>query len=198
MSYADNIKLTLKQLVNKMHRNTAWIVKHRKSYWVMNIKLHHYVDKAGETPVVVTPPLTVADVQLGWAGKRTKEKMVARGRVGTTHRRNKVGRYIHQRNDGSLTQKLYGHQAYPILPIGGVELTQPYDYVVFVRNGKKGYVQFYTEGAPVLKVDWVENKEMTEEEQVTAWHGITVKAPDAEVARPMLWVRWKPAPIPAE
>lgn len=174
MSYLENIKRTLVENARASTKQETWPVHRRSASALRHQKLHLYFLAAGGNTFNIDSSPSTMGINLGWAGKKTKARMMKADRVERSRKELKVSRRTMPIGMFRMLAAVnfIRQHAVPTLPPEGLCIDLAHT-VLILRNHNVGSLNFIFANGMSIKVPYVLDKTKTEAEIYSAWAGLT-------------------------
>lgn len=186
MSYVKNIARTLVESARSQTRQKTWAHNRKFSKIKRHLKLQDYLVRAGGNPFSLAAKPMEMGVNVGWAGKKTKTKMLMQNTVSLSKKIPKVFRI----NIPSITGFFFRRYLlrFCIMPAtdqADMIYVDDFDTALFVRNHKHGTLTLLSSTGESVTTNFVIDPTKKEDDILNAWSFLVRKKSTGET-RPLI------------
>lgn len=192
MSYIQNISRVLVESARSQTRQKTWTSNRKFSKIKRHLKLQDYLVRAGGNPFSLAANPMEMGANVGWAGKKTKTKMMMQNTVSLSKKTPKVFRI----NVPSITGFFFRRYLlrFCIMPANdcGTESSQvemiyvdDFESALFIRNHKLGTLTLMSSTGRSVTKDFVIDPTKKEDDILNAWSFLVRKKSTGET-RPLI------------
>jgi hypothetical protein len=192
MSYAKNIARTMVESARSQTRQVTWAFNRKPSKIKRHLKLQDYLTRAGGNLFSIAANPMEMGVNVGWAGKKTKTKMMMKNTVSLGKKTPKVFRIDVPSITGFFFRRYL--LRFCIMPVNGTGedtaqgdmiYVDDFDKALFIRNHKHGTMTLSSSTGQSVTKNFIIDPTKKEDDILNAWSFLVRRKSTGET-RPLI------------